>query len=191
MEEDKLVQACSLLEEHLKDFYRDWEGSKQFKGTSERLVRMYRDYCWPEEKYQEELKRQFKVIEEREYTQMLVMDPISVWTLCPHHLLPVNLMVIIGYLPKNYVIGLSKLVRVAVIVGKRPIMQEHYSVELAKVLFENLQPHGLGVHIIGSHGCMKSRGVLQNVSVTTSRLEGSFLTDESVKSEFLAKVNAR
>ena len=96
---------------------------------------------------------------------MLVTKPIEVWTICPHHLLPCILKVTIGYVPDGSVLGLSKFSRIAEIMGKRPILQEEYSRELANFLEERLEPKGVAIYIVGKHNCMIARGVKQDVEV--------------------------
>jgi len=115
---------------------------------------------------------------------MLVTKPINVWTFCPHHILPCNFKVHIGYLPDGQVLGLSKFARIAVTLGKCPIMQEEYSRELADILWKRLASKGLGVYVVGRHGCMGCRGIGQNLDISTAVLKGLFKEDQSVKEEF-------
>ena len=65
-------------------------------------------------------------------------------------------------------------------------MQEQYSRELADALMTNLQPDGVGIYVIGKHGCIGCRGVTQDINVVTTVLRGNFLSEPSVKEEFLA-----
>ena len=187
MEEDRLHKACSNLVSELQEMYKGWEGVSQFGDTPSRLERMYREFCWPPDEIQTELDKQFRVFENG-FNEMLVTGPITVWTLCPHHLLPVKLLVTIGYTPNGKVLGLSKFARIAVILGKRPTMQEEYSIELADILNVKLQPDGVAVYVVGRHDCMESRGVLQGAPVVTSCLKGAFLSDPTTRAEFFSTV---
>ena len=72
--------------------------------------------------------------------------------------------------------------------GKRPVIQEMYSRELANVIMNNLKPKGLGVYVIGKHGCMEARGVKQSVNVTTSVLRGVIFDRPEIRAEFYAAV---
>jgi len=179
------------LENYFKSRYKGWDGAKQFEGTGERLRRLVDELCWPSTKIEEELGKCFKAVFPDEYDEMLVSGPTEVWVLCPHHLLPCRLSVFIGYIPKGKVLGLSKFSRVSTILGKRPIMQEQYSRELAEAVWEYLEPEGVGVRVIGKHGCMLVRGIKQSVDISTSILKGSFKTDPKVREEFYANVNSR
>lgn len=180
-------EGTDTLVDWLSSRYRGWEGEKQFKGTSDRLVKLYSDLCWTPAMIRLELSEQVKVFE-NEYDEMVIVKKNSVWVLCPHHLLPVHLKVSIGFIPDGKVLGLSKFTRIATILGKRPIMQEQYSMELADFLYSSLKPKGVAVYIEGVHGCMASRGVQQEVPVITSKLVGAFLEDASTKAEFMQAV---
>lgn len=184
---ETLHESCEGLVTWLSERYKGWEGVKQFGGTPDRLVKLYSDLCWPPAAIKLELSKQVKVFDNG-YDQLLVSRKNSVWVLCPHHLLPVHLSVSVGYIPNGKVLGLSKFTRIATIMGKRPIMQEQYSVELAQFLFDSLKPKGVGVYIEGIHGCMTSRGVQQEVPVITSKLVGVFLSDDASRLEFLQAV---
>lgn len=185
MRDKELFGATTGLVDWLRKRYEGWEGVKQFGQTPERLERMYQEFCWTSERIEDELGKYFKTFEDG-YDQMLVKRDIEVWTLCPHHLLPCQFMVTIGYVPDQRVLGLSKLSRVAEVMAKRPIMQEAYSTELADTLMESLKPKGVAVYIVGSHGCMAARGVRQHSSVVTSVIRGVFESQSETRAEFLA-----
>ena len=173
------------IEELLGERYEGWDGAAQFEGSGERLRRLYDEMCWPREKVEEEIEKCLEAVFEDAYDEMLVCKDIDVWTLCPHHILPCNFKVNIGYIPIGKVLGLSKFARIAVTFGKIPIMQEQYTRELADTLWDKLKPEGLGVYVVGKHGCMGCRGVNQpNVEVVTSTLRGSFVIDPMVRGEF-------
>lgn len=186
---DNHLQDClDGIEEALKIRYEGWDGGKQFEGTSKRLQRMYEEFCWPPTKIGAELKRHLSSVFDDPYDEMLVSGPTSIWTLCPHHLLPCNFQVWIGYIPNNKVLGLSKFSRIAITIGKNPIMQEMYSRSLANIVMDYLKPEGVGVYVVGKHGCMGCRGVGQYVNISTSVLKGSFKEDPAVRQEFYSNV---
>ena len=172
------------LEEYFKERYSGWEGAEQFEGTGERLQRAYDELCWPIKEIEKQLEKCFEKVFNDGYSEMLVSGPNTVWTLCPHHLLPCKFLVTIGYIPTGKVLGLSKFTRVADILARRPIMQETYSRELADIIMARLLPEGVGVSVLGHHGCMGARGVKQEVPVTTAVLRGSFLNDTDVRAEW-------
>ena len=172
------------IEEMLVQRYEGWEGARQFEGTGDRLERMIKELCWTPEHIEKELDSYFVATFEDSYNEMLVSGPTSIWTLCPHHLLPCHFDVLIGYIPIGKVLGLSKFSRIAIAMARRPIMQEQYSRELADIFMDKLSPEGVGVYVIGIHGCMMCRGVGQEVKVSTSVLKGSFMDDPTVRKEF-------
>lgn len=184
-----MIDLFDKLEEFYKKRYEGWEGAKQFEGTGGRLERLVEELCWPINSINEHLDDCFEAVFEDEYDGMLVSGPTNVWTLCPHHLVPCNFKVFIGYIPADrQVLGLSKFSRIAILVGKKPIMQEMYTRELAELLQERLEPKGVGVLVLGNHLCMEARGVQQDVGVKTSCLKGYLLEDSSTKLEFLSIV---
>ena len=185
--ETDLFDTCADLVSVLCDIYKDWEGVRQFKGTPRRIAEMYQEFCWSPSKIEAEIAKQLHTFEDG-YDEMLVTSPITAFTLCPHHLLPVELKVRIGYVPSGRVLGLSKFVRLAEVMGKRPIMQEQYSSELADLLMERLKAKGVGVYVSGVHGCMVARGVKQRVPVVTACLRGCILSEASSRAEFYSIV---
>jgi len=146
---------------------------------------MYQEFCWTPAKIESELGKVFRTFSNG-YDEMLITRPIDIWTLCPHHLLPCNFKVTIGYVPKHKVLGLSKFARVSDILSRRPIMQEAYSTELADRLMQGLDPKGVAVYIIGTHGCMTARGIRQHSEVITSTLRGVFKEEPETRAEFFA-----
>jgi GTP cyclohydrolase I len=175
-----------VIENRFKEFYADWEGGVQFEGSGDRLRRLVSEMLWSKKEVDEEIKKCLKAIFPDPYDEMLVVRDINVWTFCPHHILPCNFSVSIGYIPNGRVLGLSKFARIAVAYGKMPIMQEQYTRELSDVFWKGLGPKGLGIYVIGKHGCMGCRGINQELGIVTSHLEGVFLDDQMAREEFLS-----
>jgi len=121
--------------------------------------------------------------------QMVTVGPISVWSMCPHHLLPVKMHVWLAYIPKKKVLGLSKLARLVELVAKKPGLQEETTEEIAVKLQNGLQPKGTACLIRGRHLCMEMRGVKKSAVTTTTSLQGVFFKP-TVRDEFLASVRA-
>lgn len=136
--------------------------------------------------------------------EMVVLRGFRGFSLCPHHLLPIEVVCTVGYIPKeNRVVGLSKLARVVDVFLKRPDLQETMTDNIAGVLMKHLQPLGCGVIIEGRHMCvaMKApetraphlrsistlKGVDEISAVTiTSALRGAFRENDITRAEFLA-----
>lgn len=174
------------IESLFRRSYSDWEGGSQFDGSGDRLRRLVDEMCWSKKRVVEEIEKDLKAVFKDPYDEMLTVRNINVWTFCPHHILPCNFKVYIGYIPNGYVLGLSKFARVAVACGKMPIMQEQYTRELSGILWDKLNPKGLGLYVVGKHGCMGCRGINQELEIVTTNLRGSFYDDPETREEFLA-----
>lgn len=118
--------------------------------------------------------------------EMVTVGPVEVWSMCPHHLLPVHMNVWLAYVPKKKVLGLSKLARLAELLAKKPAMQEDTTIEIADTLQSGLQPLGTACLIRGRHLCMEMRGVKKAAVTTTTALRGIFRSNGTAKAEFLA-----
>ena len=99
---------------------------------------------------------------------LVVQQGIKVFSLCPHHFLPVEYDVTIAYVPKNDVVGLSKLARVAEIEARQPILHEDFVRNVSLDLFRGLHARGAACHAVGRHFCMAMRGVGQHGATTVS-----------------------
>jgi GTP cyclohydrolase I len=95
----------------------------------------------------------------------------------------------IGYLPRERVVGISKIARVVDAFSKRLQIQEKMTAEIANTLQAELQPHGVAVVVEGAHGCMTSRGVHQSqATMVTSRMLGLFRSSPQMRREFLSAI---
>lgn len=119
------------------------------------------------------------------YFSMITFTHHKTQTRCPHHLERVQLDISIGYIPgNNKLLGLSKLGRIAEFYSKGLMLQEEVAYSIAEGIYTAIEPLGVGVHVIGEHGCMKCRGIKTTGSVSITELRGVF-EDPSVKEEFL------
>ena len=157
-----------------------------FKETPLRVARMYNELFEGYRKESvEELKNIFNSKFPSNNNSMVIVKDLRMFSLCPHHLLPVEYKISIGYVPKGYVLGLSKLSRISELLAKRPILQETLTVEIAEILQKELKCSGVFVNNEGRHYCMIMRGVKQFDSKTnTSHITGIFKKAE-VRNEFL------
>lgn len=126
-----------------------------------------------------------------EYSQMVVVKDIEVYSLCEHHMLPFFGKAHIAYIPNGHVVGLSKIPRVVDAFARRLQVQERLTNEIRDCIQETLQPLGVGVVIECRHLCMSMRGVQkQNSVTTTSAFTGEFLK-EKTRTEFLNLITAK
>ncbi|HEY2704112.1 MAG TPA: GTP cyclohydrolase I FolE [Candidatus Dormibacteraeota bacterium] len=121
-----------------------------------------------------------------QYSEMVVVKDIELYSLCEHHMLPFYGRAHVAYVPDGRVVGLSKLPRLVNVFARRLQVQERLTVEIAEALDEALAPRGVGVVIEAAHLCMMMRGVQkQNSHSVTSSMRGVFLTDPRSRGEFL------
>jgi GTP cyclohydrolase IA len=100
---------------------------------------------------------------------------------------PITGKAAIAYMPRDKVVGISKLARVLHGFAQRLQIQERLTAEVAQCIWDNLQPHGVAVVIEAQHGCMTGRGVkTPGVGMVTSRLIGCFLDDHRSRKEVLS-----
>lgn len=125
-----------------------------------------------------------------DYSQMVIVKDIEVYSLCEHHLLPFFGKAHIAYIPNGHIVGLSKLPRVVDAFARRLQVQERLTNEIRDCIQETLNPHGVAVVIECSHLCMQMRGIQkQNSTTTTSAFTGEFLKDATRK-EFISLISS-
>lgn len=167
-----------------------WSGDNpQREGlleTPERVARAWREYCrgyGDDPAYH--LSRIFHEV--GGYDDIVLLKDIPFQSHCEHHMAPITGKASIAYLPKDRVVGISKLARVLNGYARRLQVQERLTAEVARCIWDNLQPHGVAVVIDAQHGCMTGRGVrTPGVGMVTSRLLGCFLEDERSRKEVLS-----
>jgi GTP cyclohydrolase I len=126
------------------------------------------------------------VFQNEGYDEMVVQTNIPFYSLCEHHLLPFFGYGAIAYIPRDKIVGLSKLARTLEHFSRRLQTQERITTQVAEFLEESLQPKGIGVVLTARHLCMEMRGVQKpGTQTTTSCLKGSFKANASTRSEFL------
>jgi GTP cyclohydrolase I len=126
------------------------------------------------------------------YEEMVVVRDIEVYSLCEHHLLPFYGRAHVAYMPRDRIVGLSKLPRVVDVFARRLQVQERLTTQIAEALDEALHPYGVAVVIEAFHLCMMMRGVeKQNSQTVTSSLTGVFRNDPKTRSEFLELIGRR
>ena len=121
-----------------------------------------------------------------QYDEMVLVKDIDIYSTCEHHLLPFYGKAHVAYLPKNTILGLSKVVRVVEMFSRRLQVQERLTCQIADTLMEALEPRGVAVVIEAYHLCMMMRGVeKQNSRAVTSRMLGLFRDCPMTRNEFL------
>lgn len=162
------------------------------KDTPKRVAKMYSEVfegmCYTNAEIAEMFNKCF---EEGATGDLVTVADIPIFSYCEHHIaLIYNLKVHVGYLPKGKVIGLSKIARIADMVGKRLQLQERIGADIAEVLEMVLGTEDIIVVIEGEHSCMTARGIKKPGTKTrTATLRGVFKTDSDLRSEFYNLIN--
>lgn len=161
------------------------------KATPGRVVRAYKEwFSGYDEDPNDYLRRTFEEV--GGYDEMVLLRDIRFVSHCEHHMAPIIGRVHIGYLPRNRVIGISKLARLVETFARRLQVQEKMTAEIANCLNVVLKPHGVGVVVEAEHECMTTRGVLKtDVTMVTSRMVGAFKNQKQTRDEFLSAIDLR
>ena len=179
--------------EDVKDAFRTilrWTGDDPEReglvDTPTRVARAWSDWCRGNfENPAVHLDRTFEDV--GGYNEIIVLRDVPFHSHCEHHMAPIVGKASIAYLPKNRVVGISKLARVLHGYASRLQVQERLTSEVAECIWHHLQPRGVAVLIEGTHGCMTSRGVsTPGVAMVTRRMLGCFLDDPASRKEVLA-----
>ena len=126
------------------------------------------------------------------YDEMVIMKDIEFFSMCEHHMLPFFGKVHVAYIPRDKVIGLSKLPRIVDVFARRLQIQERLTQQIAQTIQEMIEPVGVGVICEARHFCMMMRGVeKQHSGAVTSAMLGAFRNRKETRDEFLSLVNSR
>jgi GTP cyclohydrolase I len=184
----------SEAEEAVRTLIR-WAGDNPkregLRTTPARVVRAYEEwYSGYDDDPRVYLQSTFEEV--AGYDEMVLLRNIRFESHCEHHMAPIIGRVHIGYLPRNRVIGISKLARLVEAFSRRLQIQEKMTAEIAYCLNVGLKPHGVGVVVEAAHECMTTRGIHKtDVTMVTSRLLGAFRNQPQTRQEFLSALNLR
>lgn len=161
--------------------------------TPKRVAKMYSEIFEGQLYTNEEIAKMFDKcfdINTVKTKQLVVEKDISGFSMCEHHLmLMFDMKISIGYIPKDKVIGLSKLNRIAQMCCKRLQLQEKIGEDIAEVLSLILGTEDIAVYIDAKHGCVAARGIKDTqASTRSSCLRGAFRDDYKLRTEFLAMI---
>jgi GTP cyclohydrolase I len=125
-----------------------------------------------------------------QYDEMVIVKDIEFFSLCEHHMLPFFGKIHVAYIPRDKVVGLSKIPRIVDMYARRLQLQERLTQEIARSIQEVLNPLGVGVICEARHFCMMMRGVeKQHSGAVTSSMLGAFRARKETRDEFLALVH--
>jgi len=162
---------------------------QHFKKTPKRIVKAYLEMFQGFEDTDAKVKTILSTAFDSKSDQMIFVKNIHVFSMCPHHFLPVEYYVTVAYIPNGKVLGLSKLPRLIELLAQRPIIQEDFTEEITQALM-NIGSAGAAVQVEGQHLCMRMRGIKKpETSAVTSSMLGSFRESVSTRNEFLGQLD--
>ncbi len=157
------------------------------RRTPDRVARMYGELLEGYRQDPNELVND--ALFEVKYDEMVLVHDIEFYSLCEHHMLPFLGRAHVAYLPRNKVLGLSKIPRIVDMFARRLQVQERMTRQIAECIDELLNPLGVAVVIEGLHLCATMRGVKKHdARMTTSAMLGAFRNSLATREEFLANI---
>jgi GTP cyclohydrolase I len=183
----KMAKGAQLLLEGMGVDPKD----PNFRRTPQRVARLYVEILSPRRRMRDKEVTFPSSSGPDEANEMIVLRHHKVVGLCPHHLLPIEYDVCVGYIPDGKVLGLSKLARVVDAALTEPIMQEDLTARICSRMYQITQPKGVAVRVVGVHGCMKFRGVKSTADTVTQALRGVFLLNATTRTEWSDLVGGR
>ena len=157
-----------------------------FKDTPKRVARAYQEMLAGTKDTKAQIQQVLSTAFPSEgYSSLIFCTNITSYSLCPHHLLPVEYHSTVGYIPskEGKVLGASKLPRVVDILSQRLVLQETLTEDIANAL-ALVKPLGIAVVVSGAHYCMKMRGIRKEASFETSTMRGVFMRKPEARKEF-------
>lgn len=193
MSERELAFRKKEAEKHYRNFLLalgyDLDNDPNMSDSARRVVKMYTQET-AKGTYQPSPKLTvFPNEGDQKYTGVVFEGGIEIKSLCSHHLMPFIGKCHLAYIPKDKVLGLSKLNRLVDWFARRPQLQEHLTTQIHSFLSELVETDDVAVYIEASHTCVALRGVEQASTMRTSKLTGAFMTEDSCRSEFYQMVN--
>ncbi len=197
-ESDRPAESARPSRAEVEDAVRTlirWTGDNPtregLRDTPQRVARAYEEwFSGYADDPEDFLRRTFEEV--AGYDEIVLLRDIHFVSHCEHHMAPIIGRVHIGYLPRNRVVGISKLARLVQVYAHRLQIQERMTAEIANTLDRVLKPHGVAVVVEGMHGCMTTRGVRQaDATMITSRMLGVFRDRPETRQEFLSAIDLR
>ena len=190
--EGKIIEANQVSDKEAEDAFRtilSWLGEDPNREglleTPKRVMKAYKEYfAGYKVDPNKILDKTFGDVDG--YDDMVIQKNISIQSHCEHHMAPIIGKAHVAYIPKERVVGLSKLARVVEVFSKRLQTQERLTMQVAKTLMESLDAKGVAVTIDSTHQCMTMRGIKkEQASTVTNYYLGQFKEDLSFQNRYL------
>jgi len=181
------------IESAVASILRVLDPEPQREGLERTPARVARALTYMTRGYQEDPKTVINnALFTEQYSEMIVVRDIDFYSLCEHHILPFFGKAHVAYLPRNHIVGISKIARLVETFARRLQVQERLTTQIAKTIDEHLKPLGVAVVLEAEHLCMRMRGVeKQNSFVVTSAMLGGFRSNQETRAEFMNLIGRR
>ena len=190
--DNKIIETNKVSDKEAEEAFKtilSWMGEDPEREglleTPKRVMKAYKEYfSGYKENPDKILEKTFGDVDG--YDDMVIQKNISVQSHCEHHMAPIIGKAHVAYIPKERVVGLSKLARVVEVFSKRLQTQERLTMQVAKTLMESLNAKGVAVTIDSTHQCMTMRGIKkENATTVTNYFLGQFKEDLSIQNRYL------
>jgi len=190
--DNKIIETNKVSDKEAEEAFKtilSWMGEDPEREglleTPKRVMKAYKEYfSGYKENPDKILDKTFGDVDG--YDDMVIQKNISVQSHCEHHMAPIIGKAHVAYIPKDRVVGLSKLARVVEVFSKRLQTQERLTMQIAKTLMESLDAKGVAVTIDSTHQCMTMRGIKkENATTVTNYFLGQFKEDLSIQNRYL------
>ena len=187
---DELTNKLSGLYKEVLDLIGEDGKREGLQKTPERMAKAMQFLTQGYDQHPDDIIN--SAIFHEEYSEMVIVKDIEVYSMCEHHMLPFFGKADIAYIPNGKIVGLSKIPRIVDAYSRRLQVQERLTIEIRDCIQGTLAPKGVAVVIEASHMCMQMRGVQKQNSVTTSSaFTGLFLKNDSTRKEFINLIQAK
>jgi len=187
----KFEAGYQKILEGLSDLGYRSEEDANLDGTAARAARGLAELLLDKEDVRRQVTAMLQKTFPACYKEMVISKHNVAFGCCPHHLLPVIYRVSVAYIPRDKVLGISKLSRIVKLLARAPLLQEDLTHSLAKLLHQDLDSDGSAVYVEGLHLCMAARGSsTHEARVVTSAVRGVFLDQLATREEFIKLVTA-
>ena len=190
--DNKIIETNKVSDKEAEEAFKtilSWMGEDPEREglleTPKRVMKAYKEYfSGYKENPNKILDKTFGDVDG--YDDMVIQKNISIQSHCEHHMAPIIGKAHVAYIPKERVVGLSKLARVVEVFSKRLQTQERLTMQVAKTLMESLDAKGVAVTIDSTHQCMTMRGIKkENATTVTNYFLGQFKEDLSIQIRYL------
>jgi len=186
-------EPAQHLEQHVSQMLRVLDPEPEREGLRRTPERVARALSFLTKGYNEDPRAVINgALFTEEYSEMIVLKDIDFYSLCEHHILPFFGRAHVAYLPRQRIVGISKLARLVEVFARRLQVQERMTSQIATTIEQQLNPLGVGVVLEAEHLCMRMRGVeKQNSTVLTSAMLGAFRDNQETREEFMTLIGRR